>query len=149
MDDRFDPSLTMREKVTQLTDKPQCMACHATINPLGFSLEQFDAVGRFRSEDNRKPVNATSEYLTADGKTVTLRGPRDLARHAAESPEARRGFVRQLFQYTVQQSPMAYGPDRLQKLDSAFQESGCNIRQLLAEIAIQTATFDPKNPPGK
>ena len=149
MDDRFDPSLTMREKVTQLTEKPQCMACHATINPLGFSLEQFDAVGRFRSEDNRKPVNATSEYLTADGKTVTLRGPRDLARHAAESPEARRGFVRQLFQYTVQQAPTAYGPDRLQKLDSAFQESGCNIRQLLVEIAIQSATFDPKNPPGK
>ena len=147
MDDRFDPSLTMREKVTQLTDKPQCMACHATINPLGFSLEQFDAAGRFRTEDNRKPVDAVTEYLTADGKTLTLRGPRDLARHAAESPEARRGFVRQLFQYTVQQDPSAFGSDRLQQLDSAFQQSGCHIRQLLVEIAVQSATFEPKNRP--
>ena len=145
MDDRFDPSLTMREKVTQLTEKPQCMACHATINPLGFSLEQFDAAGRFRLEDTRKPVNATAEYQTADGKTLTLRGPRDLARHAAESPDARRGFVRQLFQHTVQQAPGAYGAESLPKLDSAFEHSGCNIRQLLVEIAVHTATLDPKN----
>jgi hypothetical protein len=145
MDDRFDPSLTMREKVTQLTEKPQCMACHATINPLGFSLEQFDAAGRFRLEDSRKPVNATAEYQTADGKTLTLRGPRDLARHAAESPDARRGFVRQLFQHTVQQAPGAYGAESLQKLDSAFEHSDCNIRELLVEIAVHTATLDPKN----
>jgi hypothetical protein len=149
MDDRFDPSLTMREKVTQLTEKPQCMACHATINPLGFSLEQFDAAGRFRLEDTRKPVNATSEYQTADGKTLTLRGPRDLARHAAESPDARRGFVRQLFQHTVQQAPDAYGVGSLQKLDLAFEHSGCNVRQLLVEIAVHTATLDPKNPSRK
>ena len=149
MDDRFDPSLTMREKVTQLTEKPQCMACHATINPLGFSLEQFDAVGRFRREDTRKPVNATAEYQTADGKTLTLRGPRDLARHASESPDARRGFVRQLFQHTVQQAPDAYGAGSLQKLDLAFEHSGCNVRQLLVEIAVHTATLDPKNPSRK
>ena len=149
MDDRFDPSLTMREKVTQLTEKPQCMACHATINPLGFSLEQFDAAGRFRLEDTRKPINATSEYQTADGKTLTLRGPRDLARHASESPDARRGFVRQLFQHTVQQTPDAYGTGSLQKLDLAFEHSGCNVRQLLVEIAVHTATLDPKNPSRK
>ena len=145
MDDRFDPSLTMREKVTQLTEKPQCMACHATINPLGFSLEQFDAVGRFRLKDTQKPVNATAEYQTADGKTLTLRGPRDLARHAAESPDARRGFVRQLFQHTVQQAPGAYGVESLPKLDSGFEHSNCNIRELLVEIAVHTATLDPKN----
>lgn len=146
MDDRFDPSLTMREKVTLLTDKPQCMGCHATINPLGFSLEKFDAAGRFRLEDNRKPVDATAEYQTADGRTMILRGPRDVARHAAESPDARRGFVRQLFQHTVQQSPGAYGADSLQRLDESFERSGCNIRKLMVEIAVHTATRDPKNP---
>ena len=100
-------------------------------------------------EDTRKPVNATSEYQTADGKTLTLRGPRDLARHAAESPDARRGFVRQLFQHTVQQTPDAYGTGSLQKLDLAFEHSGCNVRQLLVEIAVHTATLDPKNPSRK
>ena len=149
MDDRFDPSLTMREKVTQLTEKPQCMGCHATINPLGFSLEQFDAAGRFRLEDNKKPIDATAEYQTADGRTLLLRGPRDVARHAAESPDARRGFVRQLFQHTVQQAPSAYGTDALEKLDSTFERSGCNIRGLMVEIAVHTATWNPKTTPRK
>ena len=149
MDDRFDPSLTMREKVTQLTDKPQCIGCHQTINPLGFSLEQFDAAGRFRLEDNRKPVDPTAEYQTADGRTLTLRGPRDVARHAAESPEARRGFVRQLFHHAVQQDPTAYGPGTLESLDAAFAASGCSIRELLVDIAVHAATFRSDSSPRK
>ncbi len=140
MDDRFDPSLTMREKVTQLTSKETCMACHATINPLGFSLEQFDAVGRFRTVDNRKPVNAESEYTAPDGKVLHLRGPRDLAEHAATNPEARRGFVRQLFQFSVKQAPAAYGSETLPRLDSAFVKSGHHMREALAEIATTVAS---------
>ena len=82
-DDRFDPSLTMREKVTEITNKTSCMSCHVTINPLGFALENFDAVGRFRTTDNSKPVNPVSDYTTSDGDTVKLSGPRDIATHAA------------------------------------------------------------------
>jgi len=139
MDDRFDPSLTMREKVTELTRKEACMGCHSTINPLGFSLENFDAVGRFRTTDNAKPVDAQAEYLTAEGERVTLRGARDLATHAAGSADARRGFVRQLFQHTVKQAPAAYGPDTLANLDREFLASGCHIRNLLVEIAVVAA----------
>jgi hypothetical protein len=125
------------------------MGCHQTINPLGFSLEQFDAAGRFRLEDNRKPVDATAEYQTADGRTLTLRGPRDVAQHAAESPEARRGFVRQLFHHAVQQDPTAFGPDTLATLDAGFAGSGCSIRELLVDIAVRTATVPPKPSPRK
>ncbi|MBL9134957.1 MAG: DUF1592 domain-containing protein [Verrucomicrobiales bacterium] len=139
MDDRFDPSLTMREKVTELTSKPACLSCHATINPLGFSLEHFDAVGRFRTTDNRKPVNVESEYTTGAGERLTLKGARDLAEHAAASPEARRGFVRQLFQHTVKQAPAAYGPDTLHRLDTAFAKNGHHIRHLQIEIALTCA----------
>lgn len=145
MDDRFDPSLTMREKVTELTRKDACMGCHATINPLGFSLEHFDAVGRFRTLDNAKPVNAVSEYLTADGERLLLRGPRDVAAHAASSDEARRGFVRQLFQHTVQQAPAAYGPDTLARLDRQFLESGCHIRQLVESIVTLASLHGYEN----
>jgi len=140
MDDRFDPSLTMREKVTQLTSKDACMGCHITINPLGFSLEHYDAVGRYRTMDNNKPVDALSDYLTAEGEKIQLRGPRDLAAHAASSPEARKGFVRQMFQQSVKQAPAAYGPDTLDKLDAAFAKSEFHIRHLLVEIAVASST---------
>ncbi len=139
MDDRFDPSLTMREKVTQLTSKEACMGCHATINPLGFSLEHYDAVGRFRTEDNRKPVDAVSDYRTEEGEVLRLRGPRDVANHAVNSPEARLGFVRQLFQHVVKQSPAAFGPDTLGKLDAGFVRGGHHMRDLVVEIAATAA----------
>jgi len=140
MDDRFDPSLTMREKVTELTGKPACMSCHVTINPLGFSLEHYDAVGRYRTTDNHKPVNAESDYTTADGEVLKLRGPRDLADHAVASDDAHRGFVRQMFQHAVKQAPVAYGPETLQRLEAAFRQNDFHIRKLLTEIAVTAAT---------
>lgn len=140
MDDRFDPSLTMREKVTQLTAKEACMGCHATINPLGFALEHFDAVGRYRTEDNRKPVQAEADYTTAEGVVLTLRGPRDVARHAAGDASARAGFVKQLFQHLVQQPPAAYGPDTLSRLDAGFVAREYHMQKLLVDIALLTAS---------
>ena len=138
-DDRFDPTLTMREKVTQLTNKSACMSCHVTINPLGFSLENFDAVGRFRTTDANKPIDAASDYITSDGDTVKLTGPRDLAKHTAESEDARRGFVRQMFHYMVKQPTLAYGGDTLERLDAQFLASNANMRKLLTEIATLAA----------
>jgi hypothetical protein len=136
MDDRFDPSLTMREKVTELTNKASCLGCHATINPLGFSLENYDATGRWRTTDNNKAVNPVAEYTTADGDVVKLNGPRDLAVHAAESHEARKGFVRQFFQYLVKQPPAAYGPETLEQLEKSFSADNCNMQKLAINIAL-------------
>ena len=86
-DDKFHPSLTMRQKTEQLTKEDSCMVCHAVINPLGFSLENYDAVGRYRTRDNNKPVNTETDYPTSDGNVVELKGPRDLAKFTADSAE--------------------------------------------------------------
>ena len=143
MDDRFDPSLTMREKVTELTSKPNCMGCHMTINPLGFSLEAYDAVGRTRATDNGKPVDTVAEYVGADGAVVRLRGPHDLADLAVRSPDARRGFVRHLFQQMAKQAPAAYGPETLERLDRVFVGADQNIRKLVLEVAVTSALRQP------
>jgi PAS domain-containing protein len=150
MDDRFDQSLTMREKVTELTKSRTCMACHATINPLGFSLENYDAIGRFRTLENDKPINAESDYTTSDGEVLRLRGARDLAQHAATSRDARLGFIRQMFHHTIKQAPAAYNPDTLSRLDDLFQSSGFHMRDLLVEMVVTCARhgLNPK-PPGK
>lgn len=146
MDDRFDPSLTMREKVTELTSKASCMGCHVTINPLGFSLENFDAVGRYRTMDNHKPVNSESDYTTVDGEVVKLRGPRDLAQLTVSSPQAQRGFVRQLFHFSVKQPVAAYGADTLEQLNAAFARSGYHIRGLF--VAVNAfAALHPRDHP--
>jgi hypothetical protein len=144
MDDRFDPSLTMREKVTQLTSKSSCMACHEMINPLGFSLENYDATGRWRDKDSGKPVDPVSDYTTSEGEVIRLGGARDLAKHAAESPEASEAFARQLFQHTVKQAPDAYGPGTLTRLHGEFTTDHHHIRNLLLRIATTAAMHESK-----
>ncbi len=146
MDDSFDPSLTMREKVSQLTGKPACMSCHVTINPLGFSFERFDAVGRLRATDNAKPIDDRAEYTDAAGVTHTLRGARDVAVHAADSPGGQEGFVRSLFHSLVKQEPGAYGPDTLARLGERFRADRLHIRNLAVEIAVHAALHAPAAP---
>ena len=139
MDDKFDPSFTMREKVTELTSKPACMSCHVTINPLGFSFERFDAVGRVRATDNRKPVDPVSEYVAADGSVLKLTGARDVGVHAAESQAGQAGFVRNLFHSLVKQPPAAYSPELVGQLTDKFRADGFHVRNLAVEVAVVAA----------
>ena len=141
-DDGFDPDLTMREKVTELTRDKACMSCHATINPLGFSLEHYDAIGRWRTKEKNKPIDATSDFETGEGKKLKLRGARDVANYAARNPFAHKTFIRQLFQHTVKQPSAAFGQDTLEKLREKFAKSGFNVRDTLAEIAVVAALHE-------
>jgi mono/diheme cytochrome c family protein len=135
----FDPDLTMREKVTAFTRDSACMACHETINPLGFSLEHYDSLGRWRTQENDKPINAASDFMGDDGKTHRLKGARDVAQYAVASEAAHRVFVRQLFQHTHQRDPSALSPETLGKLTADFQNSDFHIRDLFVRIAIESA----------
>jgi len=139
MDDKFDPSFTMREKVTELTAKPACMSCHVTINPLGFSFERFDAVGRLRATDNQKPVDPVSDYVAADGTVLRLTGARDVGVHAAESQAGQAGFVRNLFHSLVKQPPAAYSPELVGQLTEKFRADGFHVRNLAVEVAVVAA----------
>ena len=139
-DSHFDPKLTMREKITQLTRNGACMACHGMINPLGFSLENFDAVGRWRTKDNNKPVNPVGELSTNEGKTVRLTGPRDIVNYVASNPSGHRAFIRHLFHHLVKQEPAAYGTNTLDDLQRQFAAGGCHIQNLIVEIAVVAAS---------
>lgn len=135
----FDPHLTMREKVAALTRDDACMSCHSVINPLGFSLEHFDAVGRFRTMEKDRPIDAASDYTTNDGTVIRLTSARDVARYAAESELAQKAFVEHLFHQVVKQPVLAYGAGTLNQLRDSFVKSDFNLRALLVEIATVSA----------
>jgi hypothetical protein len=141
----FSPNLTMREKIAELTRPRACQGCHSVINPLGFSLEHYDAVGRFRTRDQDQPVNAVSEYLTDDGKSITLKGARDVADFAVGSADAHNAFIEQLFHSLVKQPMRAYGADVPARLRQSFAASGFNIQKLMVEIVTLASLhgFDP------
>jgi hypothetical protein len=135
----FAPNLTMRQKVSALTKPQACQTCHSVINPLGFSLEQFDAVGRFRTTENEKPIDPVSEYITDDGEKVRLAGAHDVAEFAIGSEQAHNAFIQELFHHVAKQPLEAYGPDTLEHLHDAFVKSNFNMKHLLIDIATLTA----------
>ncbi|WP_395717844.1 DUF1592 domain-containing protein [Prosthecobacter sp.] len=138
-DSHFNPKLTMREKITELTRSGGCMTCHSMINPLGFSLENFDAVGRWRTKDNNKPVNPVSEFTTHEGQLVRLTGPRDIVNYVADNPAGHRAFIRHLFHHLVKQEPAAYGPKVIDDLQKSFAANQCHIQKLMVEVALVAA----------
>ncbi len=135
----FAPNLTMREKVAELTRPQACQTCHSVINPLGFSLENFDAVGRFRTSEKGRLIDSASDYTTDDGATVRFTGARDLAEFAAGSEHAQKAFIEQLFHQLVKQPVLAYGPDTMDRLRESFVRSQFNIQKLMIEIALLSA----------
>lgn len=56
-DDDSDRPTTVRERMEQHRANPTCAACHAKMDPLGFALENFDAIGQWRSVEANVPIN--------------------------------------------------------------------------------------------
>jgi hypothetical protein len=133
------PDLTTRERVILQTKAQSCLGCHGMINPLGFTLEHFDAIGRYRDQENGRSIDATGTYQTFTGETVKFAGARELATFLAGSEEVHDAFIEHLFHYLVKQPVHAYGPQELANLRQFFAAHGYSIRKLMVEIMATTA----------
>ncbi len=133
------PDLTTRQRVELQTKAETCQSCHGVINPLGFALEHFDAIGRYREQDRGHAVDAKGTYANRSGDSVTFNGARELAQFLAASNDVHTAFVKQLFHHTTKESIHAYGPQTVTRLTHTFVESGFDVRKLLIEIATASA----------
>ena len=141
------PHLSTRERVALQTSSVACQTCHTMINPLGFALEEFDPIGRYRTVeirgDVRKPIDASGSYLPREGPEVTFRGAKELAAAIATSRDAQEAFVQQLFHALVKQPARAWGPDTLETLRQRFATNNCDIRRLVVDIMAVAALPPP------
>jgi hypothetical protein len=71
---------SVRERMEQHRRNPVCASCHARMDPLGFALENFDAIGRWRDSDSSLPIDATGTL--PDG--TAFDGPAGLRRALVE-----------------------------------------------------------------
>jgi hypothetical protein len=65
---------TLRQRLEAHRTDPACASCHRRMDPLGFGLENFDAVGRWRTEDEGGPIDASGTL----SRSRTFRGPAEL-----------------------------------------------------------------------
>ena len=142
LDERLEPGLTTRQRVALQTRPESCQACHSMINPLGFALENYDAVGRLRTVDQENPVDASGWYQTLRGDVVQFTGAKELAAFLADSPEVHRSFVRQLFHSLVKQPLAAYDASTIAQLEDAFRAADYSIQKLIVEIMKRSALGD-------
>ncbi len=91
---------SVRALLEEHRKNPPCSTCHAVLDPLGFSLENFDAIGEWRTKDASGPVDASGQL--ADGTAVS--GPVALRKALMKHPEQ---FVR-----TLTSKLMTYGLGR-------------------------------------
>jgi len=91
LDETHNPVLTrtVRERLEQHRQDPVCASCHSRIDPWGFALENYDAIGRWRTEDAGRPVDVTAQLL--DG--TKMNGAQELRKALLERNDL---FVRNL-----------------------------------------------------
>jgi hypothetical protein len=93
---------TVRDIMQAHRANPTCNACHGIIDPLGFAMESFDAIGEFRTRDRWAGVPIDSSGTLADGTPV--KGPDDLRKALMKQPDQ--------FVQTMTQKLMTYGLGR-------------------------------------
>ena len=88
-EDGAGPGLTMRERLAAHRANPVCASCHATMDPIGFGLENFDAVGAWRQSEHGAPIDASGTLPNG----AAFEGPAELRAALLARPET---FVRAL-----------------------------------------------------
>src|SRR5262249_38506225 len=85
-----DKGETIREKLEKHRSKAECANCHSRMDPLGFGLENFDVLGRWRKEQNGKPIDSVGVLPTGE----KFDGPVELKKLLLE--KRREEFLRNL-----------------------------------------------------
>ncbi|MEY2937059.1 MAG: hypothetical protein RL033_7808 [Pseudomonadota bacterium] len=130
---------TNREIVANHTEtSPVCQACHGTlINPLGFTFENYDASGAYRTMDHGQPVDA-STTPTLDGQKLAVENSVELAEALGRSRQAHECFSSHLVEYAFGRKRERLDEPLVDALTDASLE-GAPIVELLVRIAESPA----------
>lgn len=120
---------TLRERMEQHVEDPQCAGCHGFLDPPGYLFEGFDAIGAHRTHDNGVEVDTTGEL---DGEP--LQGARDLAELLASDEQVAECLVKQLYRHANGRLDAPGEEAALARLESAFADSGYRFRDLLLAL---------------
>ncbi len=134
------PGLSTRERFAEHSSNPGCVECHQLMDPIGFGFESFDALGRFRAEDDGRPVDATGEILGTDDADGPFDGVPELADRLAGSQQVHECVTRQFFRYSVQRVETSQEQCGLDELFDVAADTDWNIREMLVHIT-QTDGF--------
>jgi hypothetical protein len=132
---------TGRQRYTLHKADPVCAGCHAQLDPLGFSLENYDAVGLYRATENGVMIDPSGEVPDMPDGAVS--GPIELAQKLAANEEVQNCFASKWLDFAYgQKLETSHAADQCtrEQLAAAFRASGFNVKQLLVDLT-QTDGF--------
>ncbi|PTL80140.1 hypothetical protein DAT35_29415 [Vitiosangium sp. GDMCC 1.1324] len=123
---------TVRERLEVHRRNPSCAGCHNMLDPLGLSLENFDAVGRYRTQDEGQPIDASGVYEGTPIANVS-----ELLPLLAEDSRLGACAPRKLYSFAMRRS---LGPDdepQIAKFASTWKAG--TLRELLHQVVVSPA----------
>ncbi|HET9271711.1 MAG TPA: DUF1592 domain-containing protein [Vicinamibacterales bacterium] len=124
-------SLTMREAMTRHRASPTCASCHARMDPIGFAMEHFDAVGRWRDTDGGQAIDSTGVF--PDG--TRFDGVTGLKRELLRHPEQFAGTVAErLLMYAVGRNLQYYDAPAVREILRGAQPGRYTLASLVLGV---------------
>ena len=128
----IDSSLSMRDRLEAHRANPACSGCHSLMDPLGFALENYDAVGRWRESEGTEPIDAAGNFPGGS----EFRGVAGLEQALLERPELFVGtFVEKLMTYALGRVVEHYDAPAVRKILREARPDGFRFSQLVLGIA--------------
>lgn len=131
-DDKSTEGLTFREQLEVHRQKPQCAGCHARIDPLGFGLENFDAIGRWRTKDINGGTIDSEAVLPGDIKFSTPAELKQLLMMAKD--KVARNVSRKMLAYSLGRSLEYYDEAVVNDLLAKLQKNDYRMQALVLAI---------------
>jgi hypothetical protein len=129
-----DPNMgptTNRENYERATSADLCRTCHSIINPVGFTFETFDTMGRVRADDNGLPID-TSGTITG----TSVADAHALVEFMASSPQVSECVTRKYMLYALNGGDATDDRCLTRDVAESFAATGGSLRGLMRSIAV-------------
>jgi len=134
-----DPTLTLRERFAVHSNIEGCSSCHLVIDPFGFSMENYDAIGRFRDKDNGKTVDASGAITKSLNSNTTFKTGVEMLNFLSTSKDVHECFVKQVFRYTFGRAESLGDDALINETYTKFLNSNLDINELFISLYSSNA----------
>jgi hypothetical protein len=135
--------LTTRQQIERHRNNPVCASCHARMDPLGFALENFDAIGKWRSRDEGGEIDASAELPGG----AQFSGPQGLKRFLLSHPEQFAGAtVARLLTYALGRQLDLRDQPTIRRIMRETEAGGYRFADLVAAI-VNSVPFRMRQAP--
>jgi hypothetical protein len=125
-------------------DKNTCTGfCHALMDPIGFSFEHYDGIGKYRTAEKNLPVDSTGS-IDVDGSKHTVKDARELSQLLATSPTVATCFATQWVRYAFKRTETAADQASINDVVAAFGK-GNSVADLIAGV-VGSRSFRYRTP---